>query len=89
MSSNTPCRDSQSYYSTFRDIHFDFINQGPSEEWDKYGYHIKGSMYPFLAKHYGKATLAETREWPILVDKFLEAFDELERKYLDCEKIRD
>ena len=67
MSSKEPCKDSYNMFEFISDIWNSFINTTSPKEWDKFGYHIKGNMYPFLPKHYGKATLAEIREWPELV----------------------
>ena len=87
MSSNKPCEDSYHLYDIIEDIRNRFMIYGPSKSWDMKGYDIKGNMYPFEAHHYKKTTLDEIREWPKLVSKFFNAFDELEAKYLDCPEL--
>ena len=91
VSSNKPCSDSRMLFSLLEDIYFDIIESGYKEvdkEWKEFGHHVKGRMYPFLPKHYGKANLRQVNEWPKLVGKFLEEYNDLWRKYQDCEKLK-
>jgi len=97
MSSNKPCSDSRSLFSLIEDIYFDIIESGYKEsdfvsvvdkEWKKFGHYVKGNMYPFLPKHYGQATIIQVNEWPKLVGKFLEEYNDLWRKYEACEELK-
>lgn len=92
MSSNEPCKDSYNMFKIIEDVWDMFYdNHWPSKEWDNYKLDTGGNMYPFLPRHYGKATSYETRKWPILVDKFFEGFGELSRAFQNCpelEKLR-
>lgn len=87
MSSNKPCLDSYRLYDIIEDIRNKFMIYGHPKSWDMKGYDIKGNMYPFEAHHYKKTTLDKIREWPELVSKFYNAFDELEAKYRDCPEL--
>ena len=92
MSSNKPCRESRRLYNLLEDIYWDITGSGYKEvdkEWKEFGSHVKGSMYPFLPKHYGKANIRQVNDWPKLVDKFLEEYNDLWRKYQDCEKLKE
>jgi len=92
VSSNKPCLDSRMLFSLLEDIYFDIIESGYKEvdkEWKEIGGHVKGSMFPFLPKHYWKANLRQVNEWPKLVGKFTEEYNDLWLKYQDCEKLKD
>ena len=94
MSSNKPCLDSRSLFNLLEDIFWDIAESGYYQEvrywnWKEFGGHVKGSMYPFLPKHYRKANLRQVNEWPKLVDKFIEEYNDLWRKYEDCEKLKE
>jgi len=91
MSSNQPCKDSRRLFNLYRDIRGDIVDNSrrePAKVWKKIGSHIKGNMYPFLPRHYLKANLTQVNEWPKLVDKFIEEYNDLSRKYEACEELR-
>jgi hypothetical protein len=91
VSSNKPCIDSRMLFSLLEDIYFDILESGYKEvdkEWKEFGHHVKGRMYPFLPKHYRKANLRKVNEWPKLVGKFTEEYNDLWRKYQACEELR-
>ncbi len=88
MSSKEPCKDSYILFRVFADIWHHFIsNNTPPKEWDNYIANTQGNMYPFLPKHYEDATISEIREWPELVIKFLEAFNELNSAFQNCPEL--
>jgi len=89
MSSDKPCRESRRLFNLLNDIFGEFIINGHSPDWKEFGNHVTGNMYPFLPRHYLKSNLRHVNEWPILVSKFYNAFDALEAKYQDCEKLRE
>lgn len=98
MSSNKPCRESRRLYNLLEDIYWDITGSGYKEvdkEWKEFGSRVrvnlleKGSMYPFLPRHYGKANIRQLNDWPKLVNKFLEEYNDLWRKYQDCEKLKE
>lgn len=92
MSSDKPCRESRRLFSLIKDIQWDITGSRWKESakvWKEFGNHVTGRMYPFLPRHYLKSNLRHVNEWPILVNKFLEEYDDLWRKYEDCEKLRE
>ena len=90
MPSKEPCKDSYNLFKLIEDIwNMFYDNHLPPKEWDNYKYDTGGNMYPFLPKHYEKATSYETREWPVLLDKFLEGFGELNRAFQNCPELEE
>ena len=88
MSSNQPCEDSRRLFNLLKDMFGEFVINGPSPDWKEFGSHVKGNMYPFLPRHYLKANPRQVNDWPKLVDKFLEEYDDLWRKYEACEELK-
>ncbi len=89
MSSKEPCKDSYNMFKFIEDIWNHFIINGPSKEWDNHIVKNLSNMYTFLPEHYEDATIDEIREWPRLVSKFYEAFDELNRAFQNCPELME
>jgi len=92
MSSNKPCRESRRLFNLLKDIYWDItgsVFKEVDKEWKEFRSHVKDSMYPFLPRHYEKANIRQVNDWPKLVNKFLEEYDDLWRKYEDCEKLKE